>query len=115
MNTIYKFAKGTTITGQVSNSDQSNYRREIEGLVMPCNENNLSLNVEKIKELIIYFRKKGGEHFLIYIIGEKVERVESVKFLGVTTINNLPWTSHIDVMVKKAQQCLFFLRQLRKF
>eukprot|EP00061_Rhincodon_typus_P008055 g30323.t1 len=31
------------------------------------------------------------------------------------TINdNLSWTFHIDAMVKKAQQCLVFLRQLRK-
>eukprot|EP00061_Rhincodon_typus_P012435 g38171.t1 len=40
--------------------------RKIEGLVTWCNENNLSLNVIKTKELIIDFRKKGGEHASIY-------------------------------------------------
>eukprot|EP00061_Rhincodon_typus_P001336 g14490.t1 len=28
---------------------------------------------------------------------------------------NLSWTSHVDVIVKKAQQHLFFLGQLKKF
>eukprot|EP00061_Rhincodon_typus_P004760 g23367.t1 len=29
--------------------------------------------------------------------------------------NNLPWSSHVDVTVKKEQQLVFFLRRLRKF
>eukprot|EP00061_Rhincodon_typus_P008230 g30658.t1 len=81
---------------------------------MWCNENNLSLNIGKTKELIIVLRKKGGEHAPIYINGTQVERVESVKFLRVTITDNLSWTSHVDVTVKKAQQHLFF-RRLRKF
>eukprot|EP00061_Rhincodon_typus_P008224 g30650.t1 len=64
---------------------------------------------------IIDFRKKRGEHAPIYIHGTEVERVENVKFLGVTITDNLSWTSHIDATVKKTQQCLFFLRRLRKF
>eukprot|EP00061_Rhincodon_typus_P009518 g33087.t1 len=41
------------------------------------------VHVSKTKELIIDFRKKGGGHAAIYINGAEVERVESVKFLGV--------------------------------
>eukprot|EP00061_Rhincodon_typus_P004534 g22828.t1 len=87
----------------------------MKDLVMWCNENNLSFNVGKTKELIIGFKKKGGDHTPIYINGTEVERVESIKFLGVTITDNLSWTYHVDAMVKKAQQCLFFLRWLRKF
>eukprot|EP00061_Rhincodon_typus_P006974 g28163.t1 len=54
----------------------------------------------KTTELIIDFRKKGGEYAPIYINGTEVKRVESSKFLGVT-ITDLSWTSHVDVMVKK--------------
>eukprot|EP00061_Rhincodon_typus_P000792 g12762.t1 len=79
------------------------------------NENNLSLNVSKTKELIIGFRKEGGEHALIFINGTEVERVEAVKFVGMTIPDNLSWISQVDAMVKKAQQRLFFLRQFRKF
>eukprot|EP00061_Rhincodon_typus_P001865 g15993.t1 len=42
-------------------------------------------------------------------------RVDSVKFLGVMITDNLSWTSHVDVTVKRAQQHLSFLRRLRKF
>eukprot|EP00061_Rhincodon_typus_P006979 g28179.t1 len=81
---------------------------------MCCNESNLSLHVSKTKELIIDFRKKGGEHIHICINRAEVERVESVKFLGVLTTDNLFWTSLVDATIKKTQQCLF-LRRLRKF
>eukprot|EP00061_Rhincodon_typus_P002094 g16594.t1 len=81
---------------------------------MWCNENNLSLNVGKTKELFINFRIKRGEHAPICINGTEVDRVKSIKFLGVTITHDLSWTSHVNATVKKAQQCLFFLRQLRK-
>eukprot|EP00061_Rhincodon_typus_P014096 g40908.t1 len=77
-----------------------------------CNKSNLSLNARKTKELIIDFRKKGGEHASIYINGTEVE---SVKFLTVTITDDLSWASHVNATVKKAQQCLFFLRRVRKF
>eukprot|EP00061_Rhincodon_typus_P007721 g29706.t1 len=115
MNIMWKIADNTTVVGQISNNDKSKYRRETEGLVMWCNENNLSVNVGKSKELIIEFRKKGGEHAPIYINGTEVERVKSIKFLGVMITTDLSWTSHVNATVKKAQQHLFFLRRLRKF
>eukprot|EP00061_Rhincodon_typus_P015384 g43023.t1 len=54
---------------------------EIDSLVMCCNENNLSTNIGKTKELIIDFRKEEGEHATININGTEVERVKSIKFL----------------------------------
>eukprot|EP00061_Rhincodon_typus_P001739 g15636.t1 len=115
MNANYKFACNTAIVGCISDNAESQYRREIESLVMWCNENNLAVNVSKTKAVIIKFRKKGGEHFSIRINGTEVERVKSIKFLGVMIVNDLSWTSHVDATVKKAQQRLFFHRQLRKF
>eukprot|EP00061_Rhincodon_typus_P019075 g48526.t1 len=48
-----------------------------------------SIVMNKTKELIIDFRKKGGEHTAIYINGTEVERVEGVKFLGILRWNFL--------------------------
>jgi hypothetical protein len=44
-----------------------------------------------------------------------VEKVESFMFLGVHITDKLKWSTHTDSVVKKAQQCLFNLRRLKKF
>ncbi len=44
-----------------------------------------------------------------------VTAVESFRFLGSTISQDLKWDIHIDSIVKKAQQRLYFLHQLRKF
>ena len=41
--------------------------------------------------------------------------MDSFRFLGSTISRNLKWSAHIDSVRKKAQQRLYFLRQLRKF
>ncbi len=49
------------------------------------------------------------------IINSTVTAVESFRFLGTTISQELKWDIQIDSIVKKAQQRLYFLRQLRKF
>ncbi len=44
-----------------------------------------------------------------------VSAVESFRFLGTTISQDLKRDNHIESIVKKALQRLFFLRQLRKF
>ncbi len=92
------------------------YLDEVERLTSWCQDNCLSLNVSKTKELIVDFRKR---HLLPYtplmISGTPVERVSSFKYLGVNISEDLTWTTHIQTQVKKARQRLYHLRQLRKF
>eukprot|EP00061_Rhincodon_typus_P002483 g17692.t1 len=90
MNAIYKFADDTTVVGWIS-SYESKYKRAIEDLVMWYNENNLCLNIGKTKELIIDFRKKGGEHTPISINGAEVEMGEDIKFLGLRKFGMSIW------------------------
>ncbi len=49
------------------------------------------------------------------IMNSTVTAVESFRFLGTTISQDLKWDNHIESIVKKAQQMLFFLCQLRKF
>lgn len=70
------------------------------------------LNVAKMKELIVDFRKPWLEHIPLSISGRPVERAEEVRFLGVQTSKDLSWHKNISVITNRAQQRLQFLRRL---
>ncbi len=95
------------VLGLISNNDETAYLGEVERLTSWCQDNCLSLNVSKTKELIVDFRKRQQR--------PPVERVSSFKYLGVNISEDLTWTAHIQTQVKKARQRLYHLRQLRKF
>uniref|UniRef100_A0A3B3BP10 Reverse transcriptase domain-containing protein n=1 Tax=Oryzias melastigma TaxID=30732 RepID=A0A3B3BP10_ORYME len=113
-NTIIKFADDTTVIGLIKDNDEAAYREEVDRLADWCDINNLLLNTEKTKELIVDFRKNADPHAPIHIKGKVVERVDSFKFLGVHISEDLSWTTACSKVVKKAHQRLFFLRTLRR-
>ncbi len=113
---IVKFADDTVILGLINNDDEAAYLDEVERLTSWCQDNCLSLNVSKTKELIVDFRKRQQRPYTpLMISGTPVERVSSFKYLGVNISEDLTWTTHIQTQVKKARQRLYNLRQLRKF
>ena len=65
------------MSGPITNKDETAYREEMRALAEWCQENYLSLNINKIKELIVDFRRKQREHTPIYIVGAAVEKVSS--------------------------------------
>ncbi len=113
---IVKFADDTVVLGLINNDDEAAYLGEVERLTSWCQDNCLSLNVSKTKELIVDFRKRQQQPYTpLMISGTPVERVSSFKYLGVNISEDLTWTTHIQTQVKKARQRLYHLRQLRKF
>ena len=46
---------------------------------------------------------------------QQVKLVDSFRFLGTTIANTLKWDINAEIITKKAQQRMFFLRQLKKF
>ena len=57
-NTIIIFANDTTVVGLIIDNDETAYREEVRDLAMWCQGKNLSLNVIKTKEMIVYKRKR---------------------------------------------------------
>ena len=73
-NSIIKFADDTTVVGLITNNDETAYREEVRALGVWCQENILSLNVNKTKELIVDFRKQQREHPLSTLKGQQWRR-----------------------------------------
>ncbi len=65
--------------------------------------------------MIVDFRRNPPALPLFTIMSSTVTALESFRFLGTTISQDLKWDNHIESMVKKAQQRLYFLRKLRKF
>ena len=114
-NTIIKFADDTTVVDLITDNNETAYREEIRDLAVWFQDNNLSLNVSKTKELIMDCRKRWAEQAPINIDGAVVEQVESVKFLGVHITNKLSWSKHTKTVVKRTRQNLFLPRRLKRF
>uniref|UniRef100_A0A8C2CQ77 Reverse transcriptase domain-containing protein n=1 Tax=Cyprinus carpio TaxID=7962 RepID=A0A8C2CQ77_CYPCA len=112
---LLKFADDTTVIGLIQDGDESAYRQEVEQLAVWCSLNNLELNTLKTVEMIVDFRRNPPALPPLTIMNSTVAAVESFRFLGTTISQDLKWDNHIDSIVKKAQQRLYFLRQLRKF
>ena len=86
---ILKFADDTTVIGLITNSDESEYRDQVNKLISWCNDYNLELNVNKTKEMIVYFRsKKSSPSSPLAIDGRAVEIVQHFKFLQSRVILN---------------------------
>ncbi len=112
---LLKFADDTTLIGLIQDGDESAYRQEVKKLAVWCSLNNLELNTLKTVEMIVDFRRNPPALPPLTIMNSTVTAVESFRFLGTTISQDLKWDNHIESIVKKAQQRLYFLRQLRKF
>ena len=66
-NTFIKIADDTTVVGLNNNNDETAYRVEVRDLAVWCQNNNLSLNVIKTKEMIVDYRKRRAEHTPIHM------------------------------------------------
>jgi hypothetical protein len=86
-NTIINFADDTIVVDLITSNDETAYREEVRDLTVCCQDNNLSINVIKKKEMIVDNRKRRTEHAPILIDGAVVEQVESFKFLGIHITN----------------------------
>ena len=111
---LIKFADDTTLQGLLSNSEEC-YRSEVKRFCDWCKDNYLTLNVDKTKELIFYYRIKK-EPIMPLCIGDKtVTIVDTYKYLGLTIDSKLNWHAYVDRLCKIINQQLYFLRKLNSF
>ncbi|KAK3513968.1 hypothetical protein QTP70_000169, partial [Hemibagrus guttatus] len=112
---LLKLADDTTLIGLISDGDKSAYRGEMDRLVSWCSMNNLELNSLNTVEMIVDFRKDPAPLPPVILCDSPVTSAESSHFLGTTITKELKWEQNISSLTKKAQQRMYFLRQLKKF
>ncbi|KAK9513182.1 hypothetical protein VZT92_026739 [Zoarces viviparus] len=65
--------------------------------------------------MVVDFRKNAAPPAPITLCDSPVKVVESLRFLGSIITQDLKWELNISSITKKAQQRMYFLRQLNKF
>ncbi len=111
---LLMFAEDTTLIDLIQVGDESACRQEVKELAVWWSLNNLELNTLKTVEMIVNFRRTPPSPPPT-IMDSTVTAVESFRLLGTTISRDLKWDNHIESIVKKAQQRMYFFRQLRKF
>lgn len=105
-----KFFKDVT-----SVEDCQKIQKDIDGLVLWCQINGMQLNVTKCKT-ISFSKKKNLINFEYKANSVPLEKVNTIKDLGVIFDQELTFTDHIDYITNKALKTLGFLkRSLRDF
>ena len=112
---LLKFADDTTLIGLISNGDEAAYRKEVDSLAFWRSQNHLELNACKTVEMVADFRRSPAPTIPLIMCDSPVNTVESFRFLGTIMAQDLRWAENITSTIKKAQQRMFFLRQLKKF
>lgn len=59
------------------------YRREVASLASSCEDNNATINTDKMKEMMVSTRKERRSHQSLFIQELKVDRVSNFKYQGV--------------------------------
>ena len=80
-----------------------------------CELNHLQLNTAKTKELVVDLRRTMTPVTPVSIVGHNMDIFDHYKYLGVFIDNKLDWTKNNEVLYKKGQSRLYFLRRLRSF
>ena len=73
--------------------------------------NHLTANASKTKLMVISTKKDVLPNLKLSMNNQVIERVSSVKFLGIHISNNLSWNKHIDDTCKKARKNIGYIHR----
>ncbi len=111
---LLKFADDTTVISLIQDGDKSAYRQEVKELAVWCDHNNLEFNTLKTVEMTVDFRRNPPA-LPTHHHEQHCDCSGVILIPGTTISQDLKWDNHIESIVKKVQQTLYFLRHLRKF
>lgn len=110
-NSMFKFADDTYLVVPASN--YLSCADEIDNVACWAKENNLTLNRNKSVEIIFVAPRSRRTVDIPPPADPSIERVESIKALGVTISRTFSVKQHVDNLLAACSQTIFALRTLR--
>ncbi len=111
----FKYVDDTTLKHTDFDYQSSNTLQEATNDAYTWSLNNhMKVNPKKTKEMNITFRQNTENISPITLDNIPLESVTTSKLLGVVISNDLKWGPHIEMIVSKCRQRLFFLQQLKR-
>ncbi|KAK2183513.1 hypothetical protein NP493_308g00010 [Ridgeia piscesae] len=114
---LYKYVDDSTLFEICDRNDVSVIQESVDIAARWTEQNDMKINSEKSKEIIISFAQDGNFRSTIpniKIDGRDIAQVCHAKLLGVTISQDLTWNKHVDNIVKKAGKRLYMLYQLKR-
>lgn len=112
---VFKYADDTTIVGLITDNNETQYRCEVARTVTWCEDNDLMLNASKITEIAIDYRRRKNLKAPIIITDQPITLADMFKFLSTYISDSLKWDINSNHIIKKAQQRVHFLSQLKMY
>ena len=110
---LIKFADDTALVSLLQ-GDEQDHGPVLHEFLDWCEQSHLILNTSKTKEMAIDFRRDKAFHSTI-IQGQPIQSVHEYKYLGVVLDHKLKWEPYTELIQKKGQQRLYFLKKLISF
>lgn len=112
----YKYVDDSTAWEVCSgkNIGASKIQKAANDAIEWSDKNNMKLNCDKTKEILVDFRRKKQPVPKITMCDVEIERVKSTKLLGVLISENLKWDDHVDYICQKGSKRIYFISVLKR-
>ena len=111
---MHKYMDDTTFTVKVQKGSSGAMQTHVNQAVSWFTTNKMIPNVDKTKDMVISFHKQPIDISPICIEGIEIERVKSVKLLGIIVTDKITWNENTTYICSKASKRLYHLKQRRR-
>jgi hypothetical protein len=112
---VFKYADDTTMISLITDNNETQYHCEVARTVTQCKDNDLMLNASKTTEIAIDYRRRKNLKAPVIFTDQPITLTDYLKLVGTYINDLLKWDINSNHIIKKAQQRLYFLRQLKKY
>jgi hypothetical protein len=119
---MLKYADDITLGHPAKSAEQCRIIDEnVQNVITWSNSHGLILNRTKCVEMLMHLRKlpfpeniNGFTHHA-QISDEPLDRVDSIKYLGVLISSDLTWSEHVNNLFTKCRKLTFYIKRLRTY